>query len=106
MKHKSLLFVALCLTLCLIPSVGMLFFPTTQTTENKAMAAAPVLVTEEGKVVLIDFEMLEAAPMDMVLDVWQRMLIHPFTYANEDDTAETLEVELFDELCTGCTSDN
>lgn len=49
MKHKSLLFVALCLTLCLIPSVGMLFFPTTQTTENKAMAAAPVLVTEEGK---------------------------------------------------------
>jgi len=47
------------------------------------------LVTEEGKVVLIDFEMLEAAPMDMVLDVWQRMLIHPFTYANEDDHPHT-----------------
>ena len=47
------------------------------------------LVTEEGKVVLIDFEMLEAAPMDMVLDVWQRMLIHPFTYANEDDHEHT-----------------
>lgn len=33
---------------CLIPSVGMLFFPTTQTTENRAMAAAPKLITDEG----------------------------------------------------------
>ena len=37
------------MVLCLIPSVGMLFFPTTQTTENRAMAAAPRLTTEEGK---------------------------------------------------------
>ena len=49
MKNKSLLFVVLCLALCLIPSVGMLFFPTTQTTENKAMAAPPVLIAEDGK---------------------------------------------------------
>ena len=48
MKHKSMLFIVVCMVLCLIPSVGMLFFPTTQTTENKAMAAAPQLITEEG----------------------------------------------------------
>lgn len=38
------------MVLCLIPSVGMLFFPTTQTTENKAMAPAPKLMTEDGTV--------------------------------------------------------
>ena len=48
MKKKSVLFIAACMALCLIPSVGMLFFPTTQTTENKAMAAAPKVMTEEG----------------------------------------------------------
>ena len=48
MKNKSVLFIAACLLLCLIPSAGMLFFPTTQTTENKAMAEAPRLITEEG----------------------------------------------------------
>lgn len=34
-------FIAGCLLLCLIPSVGMFFFPTTKTTENKEMAAFP-----------------------------------------------------------------
>jgi len=48
MKKYSILFIVVCLVLCMIPSVGMLFFPTTQTTENKAMAAAPQLITEEG----------------------------------------------------------
>ena len=48
MKKKPILFIVLCLLLCLIPSVGMLFFPTTRTTENKAMAASPRLTTEEG----------------------------------------------------------
>lgn len=48
MKKYSFLFIAACLILCLIPSVGMLFFPTTETTENKAMAAAPALVTPDG----------------------------------------------------------
>lgn len=48
MKNKSIIFIVLCMVLCMIPSVGMLFFPTTQTTENKAMAAAPRLITEEG----------------------------------------------------------
>lgn len=45
--------------LCLIPSVGMLFFPTTETTENKAMAAAPQLITEDGSLnssFIADFE--------------------------------------------------
>lgn len=37
------------MVLCLIPSIGMLFFPTTETTENKAMAEKPKLMTEEGK---------------------------------------------------------
>ena len=47
------------MVLCLIPSVGMLFFPTTQTTENRAMAPAPKLITEEGrlnKAFFADFE--------------------------------------------------
>lgn len=48
MKNKSVFFIALCMALCLIPSVGMLFFPTTKTTENKAMAAPPQVMTEEG----------------------------------------------------------
>jgi len=47
-KKQMILFVAVCLVLCLIPSVGMLFFPTTKTSENKAMAQMPKLVTEEG----------------------------------------------------------
>lgn len=59
MKHKSILFIAACLVLCLIPSVGMLFFPTTQTTENKAMAAPPELITGDGslnRAFIQDFE--------------------------------------------------
>lgn len=59
MKKLSILFIILCMTVCLIPSVGILFFPTTQTTENKAMAEAPKLFTEEGafnKSFIADFE--------------------------------------------------
>ena len=59
MHKKSILFITLCMVLCLIPSVGMLFFPTTRTTENKAMAPAPQLMTEEGsfnKAFFQDFE--------------------------------------------------
>jgi len=48
MKTRSILFVAACLLLCLIPSVGMLFFPTTRTSENKPMAPAPQLMTQNG----------------------------------------------------------
>ena len=48
MKIRSIVFIAACMALCLIPSVGMLFFPTTETTENKAMAAPPAILTEEG----------------------------------------------------------
>ena len=50
MKKSSILFIVACLALCLIPSVGMLFFPTTETTENKAMAEAPKLITDEGTI--------------------------------------------------------
>ena len=50
MKKSLILFIVACLALCLIPSVGMLFFPTTETTENKAMAEAPKLITDEGTI--------------------------------------------------------
>ena len=47
-------------------------------------------MTESGRLYLLDYEMLEVGPRDLVLDVWQRMLIHPFTYANEDDHEKTV----------------
>ena len=50
MKKKGILFVVICLVLCVIPSVGMVFFPTTQSTENKAMTEVPKLVTEDGHI--------------------------------------------------------
>lgn len=59
MKKTSILFIAACLVLCLIPSVGMLFFPTTQTTENKAMAPMPKLTTEEGALNQLFFKEFE-----------------------------------------------
>ena len=49
MNKKLCVFIAVCLVLCMIPSVGMMFFPTTQSTENKAMAEAPKLLMEDGK---------------------------------------------------------
>ena len=49
MKKYFILFIAACMVLCLIPSIGMLFFPTTETPENTAMAEKPKLMTEEGK---------------------------------------------------------
>lgn len=58
-KNYAIIFIAVCMVLCLIPSVGMLFFPTTRTTENRAMAAAPKLLTEDGslnKAFIQDFE--------------------------------------------------
>ena len=58
MKKTSVIFVAACMALCLIPSVGMLLFPTTRTTENKAMAAPPSLMAE-GKVNTDFFEDFE-----------------------------------------------
>lgn len=48
MKNKPMIFIVVCLVLCLIPSVGMLFFPTNQTTENKAMAEPPVMYERDG----------------------------------------------------------
>ncbi|MBQ3865150.1 MAG: hypothetical protein II781_04860, partial [Clostridia bacterium] len=46
MKKHALLFTAACLTVCLLPLIGFLLFPTTRTTENKPMAPAPVLISE------------------------------------------------------------
>ena len=58
-KSFAIIFIATCMVLCLIPSVGMLFFPTTETTENRAMAEAPKLFLEDGslnKAFIQDFE--------------------------------------------------
>lgn len=58
-KSFAIIFIVVCMALCLIPSVGMLFFPTTETTENRAMAEAPKLFTEDGslnKAFIQDFE--------------------------------------------------
>ncbi len=60
MKHKSIIFIVVCLLLCLIPSVGMLFFPTTETTENRAMAEPPVLIDQEGGLNLSFFQDFES----------------------------------------------
>lgn len=49
-----------------------------------------LIMAENGRLYLLDYEMLAAAPRDFVLDVWQRMLIHPFIYANEADHALTV----------------
>lgn len=56
MKKFSYLFVALCLVLCLIPSVGMLFFPTTETTENKAMESFPEVLNKDGSLNTLFFK--------------------------------------------------
>ena len=48
MNKKFRIFIAACMLLCLIPSVGMLFFPTTETTENRAMTELPALFLEDG----------------------------------------------------------
>jgi len=48
-REKWLLgFVAVVMALCLTPLVGMIFAPTTQTTENKVLASVPS-VTEDGR---------------------------------------------------------
>lgn len=48
-KEKWLLaFVAVVMALCLTPLVGMIFAPTTRTTENKVLASKPSL-TEDGR---------------------------------------------------------
>lgn len=49
MNKKALSFVAICLVMCMIPSVGMLFFPTEKSTENKPMAESPEILTDDGK---------------------------------------------------------
>lgn len=46
MKFKSHIFIIACLAIMLLPAVGMLFFPTTTSSENKAMAEAPVLMKD------------------------------------------------------------
>ena len=41
-------FLAVVLVICLVPSAGMLLWPTTETTENRAMSSAPQLTREDG----------------------------------------------------------
>ena len=41
-------FLVLAFAICLVPSVGTIFRPTTETTENRAMSPAPTLLTADG----------------------------------------------------------
>ena len=41
-------FVVICIIVSLIPSVGMIFFPTTTSTENTALAEAPKIINSDG----------------------------------------------------------
>lgn len=58
-----------------------------------------LIVHDDGKIFLLDYEMMAIAPKDLVLDVWQRMLIHPFTYANEEDHPLTKPEDYSKLLC-------
>jgi len=40
---------------------------------------------DAGKLYLIDYETLCAAPKDYMLDTWKRMSVYPHLYANEED---------------------
>ncbi len=45
-KRVGILFIVICMVVCLIPFVGMTFFRTDTTTENKTLAAFPSLVVD------------------------------------------------------------
>ena len=48
MKKASILFVVACMALCLLPLVGMVLRPTTESTENTDLATFPGVLTEDG----------------------------------------------------------
>lgn len=56
--NKKILFIILCLVLCLIPSVGMIFFPTTESTENKKMAELPEIKCDDDSYNKLYFQQL------------------------------------------------
>lgn len=47
-KTCKIVYVVVCLLIMLLPFVGMIFFQTDETTENKTLAEMPKLQTEEG----------------------------------------------------------
>ena len=51
-----ILFLILAFAICLVPSVGTLIRPTTETTENRAMSPEPTLYTDDGTVNLEVFD--------------------------------------------------
>lgn len=48
MKKGNFIFIVICLTMCLLPSVGMIVKPTNTTTENKELAKFPY-IKKDGK---------------------------------------------------------
>jgi len=48
MKKRSLIFILACMAVCLTPLLGMLFRPTTVSTENRALADFPSLIETDG----------------------------------------------------------
>ncbi|MBR5342274.1 MAG: hypothetical protein IK149_00090 [Oscillospiraceae bacterium] len=59
MKKHSFLFLFLCLALCLAPLAGMLFYPTTVSTDNRPLADFPSLTDRNGGVNLSFFQEAE-----------------------------------------------
>ncbi len=49
-KKAGLIFIIICMAICLVPFAGMTFFRTDTTTENKTLASFPSLTTDEGKI--------------------------------------------------------
>ena len=48
MKKIQIIFISLCMLVCLIPFAGMAFFPTEKTAENRRPAEFPSLTTQDG----------------------------------------------------------
>ncbi len=48
MNKKFIPFVVLCIVISIIPSVGMIFFPTTTSTENTALKEVPSIINADG----------------------------------------------------------
>ncbi len=59
MKKCKTLFLLACLALCLIPLVGMIIRPTTESTENRVLSPFPAIKTETGSLNLDFFKKFE-----------------------------------------------
>lgn len=56
MNKKFIPFIVLCIVISIIPSVGMIFFPTTTSTENTALQETPRIVNDDGSLNRLFFQ--------------------------------------------------